>query len=111
MWPIKLPGILRYKQYQILAKRPNLVLINIKKRICQEIDFAILADHRLKIKESENINKYLDLARELKKQWNVKMMAILIGFGAFEMVAKDPEKRLQDWRLGAELWPFRPLHC
>ena len=31
------------------------------------MDFAILADHGMKIKESEKLNKYLDLARNLIK--------------------------------------------
>ena len=51
----------------IPARRPDLVLINKKKRTCQLVDFAVPADHRVKLKESEKIDKYLDLARELKK--------------------------------------------
>ena len=31
------------------------------------VHFAVPADHRLKIKKSEKRDKYLDLARELKK--------------------------------------------
>ena len=31
------------------------------------VDFAVLADHRVKLKESEKKNRYLNLARELKK--------------------------------------------
>ena len=31
------------------------------------MDFAVLADHRVKIEENEKRDKYLDLARELKK--------------------------------------------
>ena len=31
------------------------------------MDFAVPANHRVKLKESENKDKYLDLARELKK--------------------------------------------
>ena len=38
-----------------------------KKRICKIVDFAVPADHRIKLKESENQDKYLDLARESKK--------------------------------------------
>ena len=38
-----------------------------KKRICKISDFAIPADHRIKLKEYEKKNKYLDLAYELKK--------------------------------------------
>ena len=31
------------------------------------MDFAVLVDHRVKLKECEKKNKYLDQARELKK--------------------------------------------
>ena len=31
------------------------------------MDFAFLADHRVKLKESKKRDKYLDLAKELKK--------------------------------------------
>ena len=37
-----------------------------KKRICKIVVFAVPADHKVKLKESEK-DKYLDLARELKK--------------------------------------------
>ena len=38
-----------------------------KKKICKIDDFAVPADHRIKLKECEKRDKYLDLARELKK--------------------------------------------
>ena len=31
------------------------------------MDFAVLAGHKVKLKEREKMDKYLDLARELKK--------------------------------------------
>ena len=31
------------------------------------VDFAVPADHRIKLKECEKKDKYLDLAKELKK--------------------------------------------
>ena len=31
------------------------------------MDFAVTADHKIKLKESKKMDKYLDLARELKK--------------------------------------------
>ena len=34
--------------------------------ICRIVEFAVPEDHRGKLKEIEKINKYLDLARELK---------------------------------------------
>ena len=38
-----------------------------KKITCRIVNFALLADHRVKIKESEKRNKYQDIARGLKK--------------------------------------------
>ena len=49
----------------------------VKKRTCL-VDFAESADYRVKIKESYKIDTYLDLARERKKMWNMKMTAIQI---------------------------------
>ena len=38
-----------------------------KKRIYYQVDFAGQPDHKIKMKENENIDKYLDLAGERKK--------------------------------------------
>ena len=38
-----------------------------KKRTCKIVGFAVPADHRIKLKECEKKDKYLDFARELKK--------------------------------------------
>ena len=45
-----------------------------KKRTCHLVKVTIPADHRVKIKEKEKIDKYLDLARELTKLFNMKVM-------------------------------------
>ena len=53
-----------------MTRWPDLVIVNEnkkKKRTYQIVDFAILADRRVKLKESKKRDKYLDLARELKK--------------------------------------------
>ena len=60
----------------ISARQPNLIIINRKKRICRIVNFAVPADHRVKFKESEKNDKYLDLTRELKKLWNTKVATI-----------------------------------
>ena len=52
------------------------------------MEFAVLADHRIKLKESEKKDKYLDLARELKKLWDLKVKYIAIVIGAFSTVTK-----------------------
>ena len=52
----------------IPTRRPDLIIMNQKKRTCKIVDFAVQADHRIKLKECEKKDKYLDLARELKKK-------------------------------------------
>ena len=52
----------------ISARRLDLVLNNMKKRIWYRVDFAVSVYYRIKIKDSEKIDKILDLARELKKK-------------------------------------------
>ena len=49
-----------------------------KKRIWKIVNFAVPADHRIKLKECEKKYKYLDLAREWKKLWNIKVTIIPI---------------------------------
>ena len=61
----------------IFAERSDLVTVNKKeRRTCRIVDFAVPADHRVKLKEGEKRDKCLDLARELKKLWNMKMTVI-----------------------------------
>ena len=74
-----------------------------KKKICKIIDFAVPADHRIKLKECENRDKYLDLARELKKLWNMKVTIIPIVIGAFGMVTKGLLKGLEDLEVGDQV--------
>ena len=61
-----------------------------KKKICKIVDFAVPADHRIKLKECEKRDKYLDLARELKKLWNIKVTIIPMVIGAFGTVTNGP---------------------
>ena len=49
-----------------------------KKRICKIVDLAVPADHKIKLKECEKKDEYLDLARELKKLWNMKVTIVPI---------------------------------
>ena len=38
------------------------------------MDIGILTDHKEKIKENEKRDQYLNLTRELKKLWNMKLI-------------------------------------
>ena len=74
--------------------KKEFTLINTKKRSYYVVGFAVLEEHRLKIKESEILEKYLDLVRELKKLWNMKVTVRPIVVCALGMVPKDLKKRL-----------------
>ena len=52
------------------------------------MDFAVSAEHKVPLKESEKRDKYPDLARELKKQWNMKVTMIQIAIDALGKVTK-----------------------
>ena len=89
----------------ISTRRPDLIIINKKKKkkICKIVDFAVPADHRIKLKECEKRDKYLDLARELKKLWNMKVTIIPIVIGAFGKVTKGLLKGLEDLEVGGRV--------
>ena len=54
------------------------------------IDFAVSADNRVKMKESEKVAKYLDLTREPEKLSNIKMVVI-------SRLGKVPKGQERDW--------------
>ena len=76
-----------------------------KKRTHKIVDFAVPADHKIKLKESEKKDKYLDLAGELKKLWNRKVTVIPIVNGAFATVTKGLLKGLEDLEVGRRVRP------
>ena len=84
----------------IPVRRPDLIIINKKKRICTIVDFAVPADHRIKLKECEKKDKYLDLARKLKKLWNMKVTIVPIVIGALGTITKGLLKGLEDLEVG-----------
>ena len=50
----------------------HLIIIRKKKRISKIVDIAVPADHKINLKECAKKDKYLDLARELKKLWHME---------------------------------------
>ena len=85
-----------HTDHLISARRLDQIIINKKKRTCKIVDFAVLADHRIKLKECEKKDKYLDLARELKKLWNMQVTSIPIVIDAFGTVTKGLLKGQED---------------
>ena len=76
--------ILSYFSYNITSFLVSEIII--KKRTCQQV----------KIKENEKRDKYLDLAREVKKKlWNMKVKVIPTIIGLLGMIPKDFIKGLE----------------
>ena len=92
-----------HTDHLISVRRPDLIIINKKKRTCKIVDFAVPADYRIKLKECERRDKYLDLARELKKLWNMQVTIISIVIGAFGTVTKGLLKGLEDLEVGGRV--------
>ena len=59
------------------------------------MDFTVPAGHRIKLKENEKKDKYLDLARELKQIWNMKVTIIPIVLGPLAIITKGLLKGLE----------------
>ena len=93
-WDAQTPNI--QTDHLIPARRPDRIIINKKERICKIVDFAVPADHRINRKESEKKDKYLDLARELKKLWNMKVTIVPFVIGALGTVTKGLVRGLED---------------
>ena len=74
-----------------------------KKRTCKIVDFAVPDEHGIKLKEWEKKDKYLDLARELKKLWNMQVTIIPIVIGAFGTETKGLLKGLVDLEVGGRV--------
>ena len=72
------------------------MLINKKKITCHLVDFVVPADHRVKMKESEKIDKYLNLARELRKLWNMRVTVVSIVIGTLGTITSSLEKSLDE---------------
>jgi len=68
------------------------------------MDIVVPADAREEEKEQENMDRYQDLARELKRLWKVETKVIPIVVGALGTVAKGLEKNLK-------LDQMQPLNC
>ena len=104
-----------HTDHLIPARRPDLIIINNKtkkkKRNCKFIDFAIPADHRIKLKECEKKDKYLDLAREFEKTMkhegdNYINCDWCFWYGN----QKNYQRDWRTWKLADELRPSKLQH-
>ena len=86
----------------IEARRPDLILVNKNMKSCIIIDVAVPGDCRVYDKESEKIEKYQELKRELKRIWSLrKVQVVPVVVGALGCVSE----RFNQWMeiLGIEV--------
>ena len=67
-----------------------------KKKKKKKREPADRPDHQVKLKGREKRDKYLDLARELKKLWNMKVTVKSIVIGTLGTVTKRLAQGLED---------------
>ena len=83
----------------ISARRPDLIVINKKKRTCKIVNFAIPDNHRIKLNEIEKKHKYLDLTKELKKLWNMELTILHLVMVVFGTVTKELLEGMEDFQV------------
>ena len=76
-------------------RRPDIVVLDKEGKRCQLIDIAVPGDSRVELKEKEKVQKYQDLARELRKLWRVKVKVVPLVVGALGTIPKALEKSLE----------------
>ena len=64
------------------------------------MDLAVLLDLRVKIKENEKRDKYLDLAREQKQLWHMMVTLIPIIMGTLGTIPQKLGKELEEMEIG-----------
>ena len=90
MWDFSIPT-----DHVIEARRPELVIVDKKERICKIIEFAVPVDSRIEEKEKDETEKYQDLGGELQKIWNVKVKIMPLVVGSLGALPKPFGNRLK----------------
>jgi hypothetical protein len=77
---------------EVLANRPDIIIKNMKVKICLLIDVAIPSDINVIQKESEKKLKYKNLSIEIQRMWNMKCFVIPVIIGATGIVTTGLKK-------------------
>ena len=85
------------KNHQIPAGFLDIALINKRYRTQHLVNLAVPVDHRVKRKESKKIDKYLDLARELKKLHDMNVTDTNCHWSPWNGCQRP---RKENWRIG-----------
>ena len=75
-----------------------------QKRTCKIVDFAVPADHKVKLKEGEKKDKYFDFYWGIeKKLWNMKVTFIPIEISTLGTDTKRLIKGLEDLEIQGQV--------
>ena len=84
-----------HTDHLISTRRPDLIIINENLQNCR------LCCPGKNLKECEKKDKYLDLARELEKLWNMKVIIVPIVIDAFGTITKGFGGRVETIQMRA----------
>ena len=80
----------------IEARRPDIVVVYKKERVCIIVDITVPADRRVEKKEQEKVEKYNDLKREIGRMWGIrKVQVVPVVIGALGSVTKRFDKWIE----------------
>ena len=81
----------------IECQTPDIVVMVLKKeKECKIIDIAVPGDCRISIKETEKVEKYEELKREIRKIWAMKKVEVIpIVVGALGAVSNKLDKWIE----------------
>ena len=79
---------------KIKARKLDIAVVNKNERSCAIIAIAIPGDKKVSKKEKENIEKYQELKREIKRMWNIRSIKVIpVVVGALGRTSK----KLKNW--------------
>ena len=80
----------------IQHRRPDIVVVEKEAKRTWVIDIAVPGDSRVDDKETEKIDKYQDLAREIRKLWKTDVKVVPIVVGGLGTIPKKLQKHLSN---------------
>ena len=72
----------------IQANRPEIIVKNVKEKICLIINMSIPTDQNIPAKEFDKPSKYKDLEIEIERMWKLRTSAVPVIAGALRMIKK-----------------------
>lgn len=85
---------------KVVANRPDIIVLDNKRKACLIIDIAIPDDVNVSKKETEKRLKYQDIKIEISRMWQVKARVIAVVVGALGTVSDNFRKEIESIEAG-----------